>query len=131
MGTKKIKSNISVVVSEDDKFTLIKFLCFEDVMLQGPCGPTVIYACKNIPEDMLLQELDPHWNQEDVQKEFSKFIKFLWADAKLEGIIDFLESTGFIEWEEPSEEEADRFYKNMRRREARKKARVKAKKERR
>lgn len=121
-----MSNECSIIVDCDRKYSLVKYLSLENVLEKEPCAEALVDFIKAFPKEMLLVEIDPEDTfTTHACNNFKRLIKTLTANDKWWEVVDFLESSGFIECEDLTDEEWDRYWKNKRRREARAKAKKK------
>lgn len=123
-----MNNDFTVIVDEDRKYTLKKYLSMEQVIERGPCAEALIHFIKFFPTKLLLLEIDPHDSSEYYVTAFKKLMKALTKDDKWWDVISFLEEYKFIEMEDTTDEEWNNWWRNKRRRDARAKLKGKKKK---
>lgn len=119
-------NEFSFIASADRKYILRKYLSLDEVLEKGPCAEALVYFIKATPKELLMLEIDP--DNDDHCKRFKQFMTFLTKDDKWYDVIEFLEDNHFIEWDDLTDEEYNRYYRNLRRREQRAKLKGKKKK---
>jgi hypothetical protein len=123
-----MSNDFTVIVDEDRKYTLKKYLSMEQVIEKGPCAEALIYFIKFFPTKILLMEIDPDDKCNYNTNAFKKLMKALTKDDKWWDVISFLEEWGFIEMKDTTDVEWNNWWRNKRRRLARAKLKGKKKK---
>lgn len=124
-----MNNEFSIIIDQDRKYTLVKYLSLECVIEHNPCPESLVRFIKAFPEELLLTEIDPDNITNYHVNAFKKLMKLLTKDDEWWGdVIDFLEGNNFIKCDDLTDEEWNRYWKNLERREARAKAKKKSKK---
>jgi len=115
-----MQSEFTVIVDDDRKYILVKYLSIEKVIAKKPCGTVLVDFIKKFPRNLLLLEIDPYFTTNRKIRSFRKLIQTLYDNEKWYSVLEFLENSGFIKWEVPTKDELKKFIKNRNRRIARK-----------
>lgn len=114
-------------IVDDEKWSLTKTINLQEILKHRPCSEILIEVIKAMPTKFLLQELDPEILIR--RGEEYKFKNFMRKLMSIEGlgwdISNFLYDWNFIKFERMTKKEEERAYRNMRRKELRKKAKRK------